>query len=57
MLDKHFFACDKQKMFQEAKCACEAMFVVVAKRASMFDEQSSKFLANSVCPFGQGLIV
>ena len=33
------------------------MFVVVAKRASMFDEQSSKFLASNVCPFGQGLIV
>ena len=40
-------------MFEEAKCACEAMFVVVAKRASMFDKQSSKFLASNVCPFAR----
>ena len=31
------------------------MLVVVAKRASMFDEQSSKCLANNACPFGRGL--
>ena len=42
-----------QKHWQ-AKCACQAMFVVVAKRASMFDEQNSKCLANNVCPFGRG---
>ena len=30
------------------------LFVVVAKRASMFDEQNSKCLANNVCPFGRG---
>ena len=55
------FACHKQKMFlkrlkkhEQAKCACQAMFVVVAKRASMFDEQSWKCLADNVCPFRQG---
>ena len=42
-----FCACDKQKIFEkvqkhwQANCACQAMFVVVAKRASMFDR--SKF--------------
>ena len=39
------------------KCACQALFVVVAKLASMFDEQSSKCLANNVCLFGWGLNV
>ena len=29
----------------------------VAKRASMFDEQSSKCLANNACPFRRGFIV
>ena len=55
----NIFACDKQKCmtFQkhfQAKRACQAMFVVVAKRISMFDEQNSKRLSSNDSTFGQG---
>ena len=47
-------ACDKQ-ICREAKSACQAMFVVVAKGTSILDRQNSKCLLSNVCTFGRSL--
>ena len=61
MLDKHFCLQQTKNVFEtfqkhgQVKRACQAMFVVVAKRASMLDKQSLKCLPSNVCLFGQVL--
>ena len=42
---------EKFQKHWQAKCACQAMLVGVAKRASMLNKQNSKCLTNNVCPF------
>ena len=46
---------EKFEKHLQAKCACQAVFVVVARQASMLDKQSLKCLPNTVCPFDRGM--